>query len=67
MYGSGGFWNDGEWNDFNWSVPISPNTPVRIAGIGSNLSPLFYHESATDSSFTLYGMVTDFDYRGQMR
>lgn len=64
---SGGTWNIDEWNDFIWAVPLASNTPIRMQGVGFNMSPLFFHESNTESSFTIYGMIVDFDRRGRVR
>jgi len=67
MYGAGGFWEGDNWESFNWSTPISPTGPVRITGVGVNMSLLFYHNSAIDMPFILFGMVVDYDDRGQVR
>lgn len=67
MYGAGGFWNGSYWDGFNWSVPTAPTGPVRLAGVGNNMSVLISHSSATDACFTLFGMVCEFDKRGHIR
>lgn len=67
MYGGAGYWEVSAFESFNWSVPVSPSLPARIDGIGVNMSPLFYHSSSTEESFTLYGHVVEYDMRGGVR
>ncbi len=67
LVSSGGLWDKDSWNEFMWAIPLAGNTPVRINGVGANMSALFFHESENDSPFILYGMIVDFDDRGVTR
>lgn len=67
MGSTGGSWNSSNWDEFVWAVPLARLTPLRIQGVGVNMSMLFFHESASDAPFTVFGIVVDYDKRGRTR
>lgn len=67
LVASGGYWNQDNWNEFIWAIPLASNIPVRINGVGVNMSSLFFHESEEDAPFIIYGVIVDFDDRGLTR
>ena len=67
LAGVQGYWDASNYGEFNWSVPFSPEEPVRIDGLGSNMSLLVSGSELNAEPHTLYGALVSFDYRGQKR
>lgn len=63
-----GFWDVAAWDLFTWTSNSSQGqSEVNVMGIGRNMALLFWHESATDSPFTLQGAVVHYSLLGTVR
>lgn len=64
---SGGVWGVDNWDSFYWSLPSSGQVQANVSGIGKSMSLVLWHESATDDSFTLQGLLTQYKLLGLSR
>lgn len=65
--GGGGAFDNTNWNEFNWSAQVVSDAKVDIGGNGRNLAILVYHNSASDSPFTIYDATIQYSVRGLRR
>ena len=65
--GSGGQWNVDGWDSFYWSLPSAVQVEANVDGIAKSMSIVLWHSSATDSPFTLQGVLTQYNFLGLSR
>lgn len=65
--GSGGQWDVDEWDSFYWSLPSAVQVEANVDGVSKSMSLVLWHSSATDSPFTLQGLLTQYKLLGLSR
>lgn len=65
--GSGGRWDVAGWDSFYWSLPAATQVEANVDGVSKSMALVLWHESATDSSFTLQGLLTQYNPMGLSR
>lgn len=65
--GTGGRWDASSWDTFYWSLPAATQVEANVDGISKSMALVLWHESATDSPFTLQGLLTQFKTMGLSR
>lgn len=65
--GSGGQWDVDGWDSFYWSLPAAVQVEANVDGVSKSMSLVLWHSSATDSPFTLQGVLTQYKLLGLSR
>lgn len=60
-------WDIGEWDNGTWDGQYQGNVRIRSAGVGENLSHLFYSNSGTELPHELTAMTVHYFFRRRTR